>query len=337
MSAQGGARAWGGDGSLPELVSVVVVLYVINLALHALVFSSRNPRIRPRAQNALLTACRLLFGVPVNVLLGAWLTFWILLWELVRTPLWKPRAVQRVPDDQASVAMCGGGFRTWYHLGVYWGLHDALGAAALRNVKFSGASIGALVAAVAAAEVHPADIWAHIPAIAEAYRGDLLGHLTEVGQFCRYLLHTTLPSDAHERVEGRLWISISSMFPVPHNHMQSAFDSRDDLIDAVIAAQYIPTWTHPGVCLHRGMVCVDGGVTNNLPALSSTSLKIGLDTDDIASWDADLVPSKPLSRVNTFIPADETNLQRMLLCGKEDARRWLRTKRGVAFARRASG
>ena len=336
MSAQAVVRVWARDGSLPGLVSVVVSLYVINLVLHALVFSSRNPHIRPRAQNVLLTACRLLFGAPVNFLLGAWLMFWILLWELVRMPLWKPRLVRRVPDDQASVSMCGGGFRTWYHLGVYWGLHDALGAEALRNVKFSGASIGALVAAVAAAGVHPADIWAHIPAIAEAYRGNLLGHLTEVGQFCRYLLHTTLPADAHARVEGRLWISISSLFPVPHNHMQSAFASRDDLIDAVIAAQYIPTWTHPGVCLHNGMVCVDGGVTNNLPALSSASLKIGLDTDDIASWDADLVPSKPLSRVNTFIPADERNLQRMLLCGKDDARRWLRTKRGRAFARRAA-
>ena len=134
---------------------MVVGLYVVNLALHALVFSSRNPHIRPRAQNVLLTACRLLFGAPVNVLLGAWLAFWILLWELVRAPLWKPRAVRRVPDDQASVAMCGGGFRTWYHLGVYWGLRDALGAEALQNVKFSGASIGALVAAVAAAEVRP--------------------------------------------------------------------------------------------------------------------------------------------------------------------------------------
>ena len=71
MSAQGVARAWAGDGSLPELVSVVVGLYVVNLALHALVFSSRNPHIRPRAQNVLLTACRLLFGAPVNVLLGA--------------------------------------------------------------------------------------------------------------------------------------------------------------------------------------------------------------------------------------------------------------------------
>ena len=40
MSAQGVARAWAGDGALPELVSVVVGLYVVNLALHALVFSS---------------------------------------------------------------------------------------------------------------------------------------------------------------------------------------------------------------------------------------------------------------------------------------------------------
>ena len=141
--------------------------------------------------------------------------------------------------------------------------------------------------------------------------------------------------------------------------------------DAVIAAQYIPTWTHPGLCIHRGMLCVDGGgavqvdpslesdwfqplnlsseklvpkcgfkmqlaplhggVTNNLPALcekslriggvgyhlsntvqlmtagicprnqsdapgsDATTLRVGLDTDDIPAWNADLVPSQPLA------------------------------------------
>jgi len=163
----------------------------------------------------------------------------------------------------------------------------------------------------------------------------LLGHLTCVGQFCRYLLHTTLPENAHLIVQGKLWISISSMFPVPHNHLQTSFKSRDDLINAVIAAQYIPTWTHPGVCVHRGMICMDGGVTNNLPALCSTSLKIGLDLDDIASWSADLVPSKPLARINTFIPADEANLREMLLRGKSDINKWLKSKRGEEFVRRA--
>ena len=53
---------------------------------------------------------------------------------------------------------------------------------------------------------------------------------------------------------------ITSLFPIPHNVILTEFDSRDDLIDAVIASTYIPTWTFPGACLHRGMVCVDGGV-----------------------------------------------------------------------------
>jgi len=336
MSGHGSPWDWAGVGSLPVLVSVLIGLYTINLLLHASVFSSRNPHIRPRAQNALLTLCRLLFCVPINAVLGFWLASWIVLWELVRAPLWKPKMVHRIPDEQASVAMCGGGFRTWYHLGVYWGLYDKLGVEGLRNVKFSGASIGALVAAVAASEVHPADIWAHIPAIAEAYRGDLLGHLTGVGQFCRYLLHTTLPEDAHVKVEGKLWISISSLFPMPHNVLKSKFKSRDDLINAIIAAQYIPAWTHPGVCLYDNMICVDGGVTNNLPALNETSLKIGLDLDDVQSWGADLVPSKPLARINTFIPADEQNLRNMLVRGKDDIAEWLKSERGARFVRRAT-
>ena len=335
MSDHVSTWAWLREGHLPELLSVLGCLYLANLFLHAKLFPHRNPHVRPKAQNVLLTACRLLFSVPANVVIAVWLTMWIIFWELVRRPLWKPSQKQRISDDVASVAMCGGGFRTWYHLGVYWGLYDKLGVEGLRNVKFSGASIGALVAAVAACHLHPADIWAHIPAIAEAYRNDLLGHLTSVGQFCRYLLHTTLPADAHERVNGNLWISISSMFPIPHNYLQTSFKSRDDLINAIIAAQYIPSWTHPGVCFHKGMICLDGGVTNNLPALCSTSLKIGLDLDDIESWGADLVPSEPLARINTFIPADELNLQKMLLRGKSDVNKWLKSKRGVEFVKRA--
>uniref|UniRef100_A0A7S0X6V2 Patatin n=1 Tax=Mantoniella antarctica TaxID=81844 RepID=A0A7S0X6V2_9CHLO len=307
-------------------------LYIANVVLHALVFAKRNPTRRPSRQNTLLMVCRLLFGVPVNIVVGAWLATWILIGQIINRPLWKPTTLPLPNELHASVAMCGGGFRTWYHLGIYWGMYDALGVDGIKKVKFSGASIGALVATVAACGVHPADIWAHIPAIAEAYRGAaFFGHLTKVGQFCRYLLHCTLPADAHMRVKGRLFISISSLLPVPHNHIQSEFTSREDLIDAVIAAGYIPTWTHPGLCLHRGMICVDGGVTNNLPALSEDSLRIGLDAEDISAWNADLVPSKPLARINTFIPADEANLQRMLNCGKDDIRTWLATPAGRVF------
>lgn len=314
-----------------RLLPLCGALYVANVLLHAVVFSRRNPTKQPARHGVLLMLSRVLFGLPVNVLLGIWLAGWIIFWEVLRRPLWKPRSLPLPDETHATVAMCGGGFRTWYHLGIYWGLYDALGVEGIQKVKFSGASIGALVAAVAACGVHPADIWAHIPAIAVAYREALVGHLTKVGQFCRYLLNCTLPSDAHERVRGHLFISMTSLLPAPHNHLQTEFSSREDLIDAVIAAQYIPTWTHPGVCLHRGMLCVDGGVTNNLPSLCEDSLRIGLDADDIPAWNADLVPSEPLSRVNTFVPANEANLQRMLDCGKEDIARWLKTPRGRVF------
>lgn len=197
-SSRGGASD---DAPLP-LGLLCCGLYLANVALHAVVFAKRNPTTQPGRQNVILMLCRLLFGLPVNCVMAAWLAAWIVFWEIVRRPLWKPRALPLPREDGASVAMCGGGFRTWYHLGVYWGLYDALGAEGVKEVKFSGASIGALVAAVAACGVHPADIWAHIPHIAEAYREDFFGHITKVGQFCRYLLHSTLPRDAHERVAG---------------------------------------------------------------------------------------------------------------------------------------
>ena len=149
MSDRASARAWALDGHLPELVSFLTCLYLVNLALHAVLFPCRNPHVRPKAQSVVLTACRVVFSVPVNIALGCWLVFWILFWEIARRPLWKPKFAQRIGDGEASVAMCGGGFRTWYHLGVYWGLFDKLGKEGLRNVKFSGASIGALVATVA--------------------------------------------------------------------------------------------------------------------------------------------------------------------------------------------
>ena len=47
--------------------------------------------------------------------------------------MWKPRVVAHACEQEASVAMCGGGFRTWYHLGIYWGLYDRLGAEDLKG------------------------------------------------------------------------------------------------------------------------------------------------------------------------------------------------------------
>ena len=311
-------------------------LYLANAFMHAFFFSKHNPAKRPGQQTVLILISRMSFGLPTSALVCFWLALWICFWEMARAPLWKPRNSPLAIDNYGCVEMCGGGFRTWYHLGVYWGLYDKFGKDGMSTMRFSGSSVGALVATVAACGVHPADIWAHIPAIANSYRETFLSHVTGVGQFCRFLLHSTLPPDAHLLVNGRLFISVSSLFPTPFNRIISEFDSRQDLIDAVIAAQYIPTWTYPGICFYRGMICVDGGVTNNLPNICVHSLRVGLDKDDTFTWNADFVPSQPLSRLNTFIPAQEASLQRMLDCGKDDINDWLNTCRGISFIQELS-
>ena len=318
------------------LLITCVGLYAGNILTHFFFISKRNPTRRPSEQAA-LQIFRFFSCVPILIFVGSWLLLWIFFWQLLGRPLWKPPKYHSFNGPMlASVSMCGGGFRTWYHLGVYWGLFDRLGVCGIKKIRFSGASVGALVAAVAACGVHPADIWAHIPAIAKAFRSNIIGHISEVGQFCRYLLHSTLPEDAHLRATDRLFLSISSIFPYPRNLLQSHFNSRNDLIDAIIAAQFIPFWTHPGLCLYGGNVCVDGGVTNNLPILGNDSLCVGLDNEDIEALGADLVPSEPLARVNTFIPANEDRLLRMLTCGKNDINVWLKSPKGRIFFKKCS-
>lgn len=188
------------------------------------------------------------------------------------------------------------------------------------------------MSAIAASGVDPDVVWAHIPDIAALHRDLWLHNFTTVGSKCRFLLQDVLPEDAHERCTGRCFISITSLLPIPHNVILTEFESRDDLIDAVIASTYIPLWTFPGVCLHRGMVCVDGGVMNNLASLSPSSLRIGLDPEDAQDWGATFVPSVPHPRRNTFIPADDDGLEQMYDCGKRDIAVWLETAEGKQFA-----
>ena len=337
-------RSIASDDDFHLLMGVIVGLYAVNVFIHAVFHSKRNPLYLEKGKGRLIVFARVVYGMPAAFAQGMWVLAWIAFWEALRAPMWKPskahhgdvgRHRKRTPvvhDGHASVAMCGGGFRTWYHIGVYHGLFNRFGAEALRRVHWSGSSVGALMAAIAASGVDPDVVWAHIPDIAALHRDRWAKNLTTVGSKCRFLLRDVLPEDAHERCTGRCFISVTSLLPIPHNVILTEFETRDDLIDAVIASTYIPLWTFPGVCLHQGMVCVDGGVMNNLASLSPSSLRIGLDPEDATDWGATLVPSEPRPRHNTFIPADDDGLEAMYDCGKRDIAKWLESPDGVEFA-----
>ena len=328
------------------MLVVIVALYAANALAHGVFHAKRNPMYLETGKGRLVVAMRVAYGAPAALAQAAWIAAWIAFWEAARKPMWKPRrrhhgdagarrGRRRTPvvhDGHASVAMCGGGFRTWYHLGVYHGLYERFGAKALEKARWSGSSVGSIMAAIAACGVDPDVVWAHIPEIAALHRDSWMENLTTVGSKCRFLLDDVLPADAHERCTGRCFISVTSLLPLPHNVILTEYDTRDDLIDAVIASTYIPTWTFPGVCLHKGMVCVDGGVCNNLASLSPATLRVGLDPEDKTDWDATIIPSEPKPRYATFIPLDDAELWDMYECGKRDIASWLRSDEGRKFA-----
>jgi len=333
-----------------HLAHLAALLYAINVLTHAVFHAKRYPMYLETGKGRLIVIARVVYGFPAAVAQGVWIMMWIIFWEALRAPMWKPRRAHHgdvgarrkrprtpvVHDGHASVAMCGGGFRTWYHIGVYHGLYARFGADALTRVRWSGSSVGSIMAVIAACGVDPDIVWAHIPDMAALHRDQWWRNLTTVGSKCRFLLDDVLPEDAHERCTGRCFVSITSLFPVPHNVIQTEFDSRDDLIDAVIASTYIPTWTFPGACIHRGAVCVDGGVMNNLASLSPETLRVGLDPEDKTDWGATLIPSKPKARHHTFIPACDVGLAEMYECGKSDVAAWLDTADGKKFAAKVS-
>ena len=115
------------------------------------------------------------------------------------------------------------------------------------------------------------------------------GTRTRLGPALESTLRELLPEDAHVRCSegGTAHIAVTRLFPAAEGdgpparplasrlfrgELLSAFDSRDDLIGAVLTSSHIP-WYLDGrpTRTFRGGECVDGGLTQFIPAIPGTS------------------------------------------------------------------
>jgi hypothetical protein len=97
-----------------------------------------------------------------------------------------------------------------------------------------------------------------------------LGCLNDKKQFYYDLWHDYLPEDAHVRCSGRLFLS-TTLYPSLKSKILSQFDSKDQLIWAIVGSICVPVGfigdfpiNIPGV----GNV-IDGGFSNDCPCLDS--------------------------------------------------------------------
>jgi len=168
-----------------------------------------------------------------------------------------------------NLSFAGCGFLGVYHLGVAACL-SSHAPQFLKNVTaFAGASAGSLVAAVLATSAPLNKCSDYVIDLTHDARRHPLGPFNPqfdlVGNLRRGLeLH--LPSNSHRVCSGRLFVSVTSLKD-RKNVIISEFDSKEELIQVLLASCYIPFYAGLTFPQFKGQKWVDGGLSDNLPRL----------------------------------------------------------------------
>lgn len=144
---------------------------------------------------------------------------------------------------------------------------EARGAVVPGESQFAGVSGGAVTAALSAAGLSGSEIAAVLGAALKACAGD---GCHPVAPWLAPMLVGALPDDLAERVKGRLAVWVTQLDASSDTAAAGApwalsqFESRDEVVDAVVASSYLPCWTgnEPFATLH-GSPALDGGFSTD--------------------------------------------------------------------------
>ncbi|ERM95307.1 patatin-like phospholipase domain-containing protein 2 [Amborella trichopoda] len=149
-----------------------------------------------------------------------------------------------------------------YHLGVAQFLIEK--GYILETTALAGSSAGAIVCAVIASGSCMQDGLRATKLLAEDCRAN--GTAFRLGAVLRSMLYDFLPNDVHIRSNGRIRVAVTQIFQKPRGLLVDQFDSKEDLINAVITSSFIPGYLAPRpVTLFRNRLCIDGGLTLFMP------------------------------------------------------------------------
>jgi hypothetical protein len=168
-----------------------------------------------------------------------------------------------------SISFAGGGFRTISYVGQLIYL-EKRGMIDVGKTKFYGASLGALVAVgmiigETNMEARLRIISGMLEYVCEVHN-DWIGMWGLCGTATRQVLENALPEDV-STINGRIFIAVTVLLPYPHCQLVSEFKSKQDLIETLLASQFIPLFTEgiPLFKFWRGRPCIDGGIFDNIP------------------------------------------------------------------------
>ncbi|KAL1460006.1 hypothetical protein WDU94_011947, partial [Cyamophila willieti] len=151
-------------------------------------------------------------------------------------------------------------------------------------------------------------------------------------------LEKALPLDAHLKVNGKLHVSLTRIYD-GKNVIVSHFNSREDLIQALLASAFVPFFSGFIPPKFHGVRYMDGGVSDNLPILDENTITVSPFCGESDICPRDLSPqlfhmniantSVELSSQNFYrvmrilFPPDPEILSQMCQQGFDDALRFL--------------
>lgn len=240
----------------------------------------------------------------------------------------KERRVVTSPGFSFSAA----GLLFPYHLGVADYLIEK--GYIKDTTPLAGSSAGAIVCAVVASGASMKDALKATKILAEDCR--LKGTAFRLGAVLRDILVEFLPDDVHTRSNGRVRVAVTQILWRPRGLLVDQFDSKEDIINAVITSSFIPGYlsARPAT-MYRNRLCIDGGLTLFMPPTSAAktvrvcafpAARMGLEGIGISP---DCNPENRASPRELFNwalePAEDRILDRLFELGYQDAAVWAAT------------
>lgn len=135
-----------------------------------------------------------------------------------------------------------------------------------------------------------------------------------MSELVQHALDSMLPHDAHERVAGRFFASVTAL-PHMQNRLepQTRLTSRKELIALVLASCYIPLY-YERVARFRGLPYLDGGATDVLPTRDPATLTVS----PMPSHGAHITPRTRHPYLRVLFP-EERKLRALFAEGERDA------------------
>eukprot|EP00088_Acartia_fossae_P000909 TRINITY_DN10343_c0_g1_i1.p1 TRINITY_DN10343_c0_g1~~TRINITY_DN10343_c0_g1_i1.p1 ORF type:complete len:463 (-),score=80.68 TRINITY_DN10343_c0_g1_i1:563-1951(-) len=246
-----------------------------------------------------------------------------------------------------NISFAGCGFMGIYHVGVSACLQTY--APFMLENKVAGASAGSLAAAALIGNVPLADMVRECVQLSCLASEKILGPFNpnfNINVSIKEALNRVLPDDIHIRASAKLYISMTR-FSDGSNWIVSDFDSKDDVINAILGSSFIPLFSGFFLPKFRGVTVLDGGYSDNVPTFLGTTITVSPfhGNQDICPEDdaemAHLLGFKLPTGPDTNITLSAENMERLgksmippkiedmiILCrqGFQDAFRFLRSR-----------